>query len=145
MWSLYTELRADGVVSTRLRAEHLCLGLFGVHQQSQDRAMHRPDQPLGRAVSALAHSGRFSEVAVERRLVAAAGASSVDAVAHHLRGMVGLLSVVGQPLDYDRLFDDLRQWQQPWGPTAVRRRWGAQYYTYAQSPGTAPGVVEEVS
>lgn len=144
MWSLYTELTADGSISTRLRAEHLCLGLYGVHQQSQDRPMHRKDQPLGRAVAALVHSGRFSATAVEQRLVAAAGAGSVEAVAHHLRGLVGLLNVVGQPMDYDRLFMDLQQWQWPSGSADVRRRWGGQYYVNAPSSGSAGDAIEEV-
>jgi len=132
MWPYYTTLTENGAITQRLRAEHLALTLFAVHQQSQSQPVHRERVGLGTAVLALRRSERFSPDAVDRRFGAAATATSLNEVAHHVRGLLtqirGLPSQPG--LDYARLFDDLRSWQSPEWCSAVRRRWGAQYFVW---------------
>lgn len=127
MWRLYTQLTEDGRVSRQLRAEHAALTLFAVHQQSRSAPMHRKGAGVGTAVLALRRSGRYSEEAVDRRFAAAATATSLAEVTVHLRGLLTQLRTVNLPLDYDALYRDLREWQDPQRRGAVRRRWGSQY------------------
>lgn len=138
MWPYYTTLTENGALTQRLRAEHLALTLFAVHQQSQLQPVHRERVGLGTAVLALRRSEKFSPEAVDRRFGAAATATSLNEVAHHVRGLITQIrGLAPQPgLDYTRLFDDLRFLQSPEWRTAVRRRWGAQYFVWtAESSG----------
>lgn len=128
MWPFYTTLSSDGRVSADLQAEHLALTLYGVHQQSEARPMHRAGIGVGKAVAALRNNGKFSPEAVDRRFAAAATASSLNEAAVHLRGLVTQLRSIHQPLDYDRLRRDLRDWQHPDRRPQVRRRWGSEYF-----------------
>lgn len=139
MWPFYTTLRSDGKVSADLRAEHLALTLYGVHQQSETRPMHRAGVGVGKALAALRHSGAFSPEAVDRRFAAAATATSLNEAAVHLRGLVTQLRGIHQPLDYDRLLRDLRDWQYPDRRPQVRRRWGSEYFTTPAPEDTTPG------
>lgn len=88
MWPHYSELTGDGRLTARLRAEHIALGLFGLHQQSEAQLVHRGAVGVGTAAAALRRSGRYSPDAVDRRVVAAASSTTVDALAVHLRGLV---------------------------------------------------------
>jgi CRISPR system Cascade subunit CasB len=130
VWPFYTELTGRGEVSRQLRAEHIALSLFGLHQQSQQALMHRTGPSLGAAARALRQAGKFSPEAVDRRLVAAAQSSTVETLAVHLRGLVQQFSSASgsHALDYDRLMRDLVLWQTPDGVARVRRRWGGDYY-----------------
>ncbi len=130
MWPLYTTLDADGRLTRRLRAEHVVLSLYGLHQQSQSAPMHRVGVGLGRALGNLRASGRYSEAAVDSRFMQAATASDTDELGFHLRGLISQLKTLKppQPLDYTRLYGDLRGWQQPEGIGKVRRRWGSDYF-----------------
>ena len=130
MWRFYTTLTAAGRETEALRAEHVALTLYGVHQQSQHRPMHRAGVGVGTALLALRRSGKFSAQAVDRRFAAAATATSLDEASVHLRGLINQLRVIDQPLDYDRLMRDLRDWQFPDRVAQVRRRWGSQYFAY---------------
>ncbi|MFI0796876.1 type I-E CRISPR-associated protein Cse2/CasB [Micromonospora rubida] len=138
MWPHYTRLRPDGWPSPQLHAEHAVLVLFALHQQSQSRLMHQPAVGLGLAVAKLRDSGKFSADAVTRRFGAAATATSFTEVVAHLRGLITQLRALtpAQPLDYNQLYQDLRAWQDPENAHAVRRRWGAQYFTHREKPQT---------
>jgi CRISPR system Cascade subunit CasB len=137
MWRFYITLVDTGVVTNRLRAEHTALTLFGVHQQSQKVPMHRTDHGLGTALRAVRRSDKFSEQAVDRRFTAAATATSMAELTLHLRGLVGLLHDIDQPLDYTQLFRDLNNWQYPQNQGRVRRRWGSQYFVWSADPDSA--------
>jgi CRISPR system Cascade subunit CasB len=145
MWPFYTHLTADGRMSSVLRAEHVALTLYALHQQSRTQPMHREQVGVGTAMLALRRSDRFSADAVDRRFAAAATATSLTEVAVHLRGLVTQLRVIGQSLDYSRLVQDLRGWQDPERRGDVRRRWGSQYFARpndtATEKGEAPTVV----
>lgn len=143
MWPHYTRLTGAGEVTPALHAEHVALTLFGVHQQSAGRLVHRRGNSVGAAASALRRSGRYSEDAVDRRMAASAGASTLGSLAVHLRGLVQQLSVVEVTLDYDRLFEDLVHWQSPSGSSRVRRRWGGDFYAAAprSTPSDPPPAV----
>lgn len=138
MWPYYSTLTDDGRMTYDLRAEHVALALFAVHQQSRPQLMHQEGTRLGTAVLALKRSDRFSADAVDRRFAATATASSLTELAVHLRGLVTQLRVIGQPLDYTLLTRDLRNWQIPELAPAVRRRWGAQYFAPAAAATVAP-------
>ncbi len=128
MWPFYTTLTSASEVTPALHAEHVALTLFGVHQQSADQLVHRRGNSVGAAALALKRTARYSEDAVDRRMVASASASTLGNLAVHLRGLVQQLSVVKVTLDYDRLFDDLVRWQNAAGAGSVRRRWGGDFY-----------------
>lgn len=134
MWPYYTTLNDSGSVTNRLRAEHLVLVLFAVHQQSQSRPMHRTGVGLGVAMRAVRRQDKFSEQAVDRRFGAAVTATSIAEFGLHLRSLVGLLRSVDvpQPLDYTALFRDLVGWQDPRQQGRIRRRWGGQYFVWTE-------------
>jgi CRISPR system Cascade subunit CasB len=129
MWPYYAKLDPDGRLTPQLWAEHVALTLFAVHQQSLPTPAHHKGTGIGDAVCALWGSGKFSPAAVDRRFAAAATATSLDEVAHHLRGLVRQLRQITQgSFDYTRLWEDLVDWQDPEQVGGVRRRWGAQYF-----------------
>jgi CRISPR system Cascade subunit CasB len=138
IWPFYCSLRSDGSLTKQLRAEHVALTLFAVHQQAKDQPMHRSGVGLGTALLAVRRSGKYSPEAVDRRFAAAATATSVAELTGHLRGLVTQLRAVGQDgqrgqgLDYTQLVNELRDWQHPERLGRVRRRWGGQYFTPAK-------------
>ena len=130
MWPFYTTLDREGRLTHALRAEHVTLSLYGLHQQGQSTPMHREGVGVGRAIRALRASGRYSEAAVDARFTAAATATDIDELGFHLRGLINQLRTLkpAQPLDYTALYADLRAWQHPDSVGRVRRRWGSDYF-----------------
>jgi len=148
MWPYYTTLTESGQVTPRLRAEHVALTLFAVHQQSKARPVHRFGIGVGRALHELRRSERFSDEAVDRRFAAAATATSFLEVSYHLRALLTQLRAVdGAALDYTRLYDDLVAWQDPEQRIKVCRVWGALYFTavHRAEAGTDAGGATEPS
>ncbi|SFS43836.1 CRISPR system Cascade subunit CasB [Streptomyces harbinensis] len=133
LWAFYTT-PCDGHLPPRLEAEHAALALYGLHQQSRRDPMHRPHVGLGTALAHLRNSGRFGAEALDRRVDAAANATSVSSLRHRLRGLVTQLRTGGQPLDYDMLLEDLHDWRLPDRRRRVRRRWGLEYYARKPEP-----------
>lgn len=129
---------ARGYADSRYAAEHHALTLYGVHQQSISQAMHRSEVGVGRAIKALHAGSRQGDdgrsQAIDRRFYAAVTATSVDEVAHHLRGLIQLLRALDTPagLDYSRLVDDLAAWGHPERRDRVRLRWGKDYHVRAE-------------
>lgn len=115
-------------ISDAHRAELAALALFGLHQQAQRAPMHCPKVRVGQALRALRSSGKFSEQAVDTRVNTAATATNPRALLVHLRGLVTQLRTISQPLDYDLLLADLRDFQRSAGRARVRERWGLAYY-----------------
>lgn len=137
MWRFYTTLTDDGRLTTALRAEHVALTLFGVHQQSKRAPMHETHVGLGSAARVLRGSPKVSEDAVDRRFSAAATATSMSELSVHLRGLITQLRGIDQPLDYSMLCRDLRAWQRPDQIPRIRRRWGSEYFVGRESPAEA--------
>jgi CRISPR system Cascade subunit CasB len=136
MWPYYRELNARGELTERLRAEHLALTLFAVHQQSKPKSVHQRGVGVGTAIAALRASEKFSERAVERRFAAFATATSLTEAGTHLRGLITQLKSIEQGLDYTQLMKDLIAWQYPENVGAVRRRWGMQFFINRKSDET---------
>lgn len=136
MWPFYTSLPENGYLTKELNAEHITLTLFAVHQQSRTRPVHRKGVGLGTAIRHLRENGKFSEDAVDRRFASMATATSIGELSVHLRGLINQLRTLGegQGIDYTQLYWDLHNWQYPERVAAVRRRWGAAYFTHAASP-----------
>lgn len=135
MWPHYTQLTVDGRLSRRLRAEHLAVSLFGMHQQSHSQPMHQPGRSLGRALREFHQVTRETSPgsdatadAVDKRLAALATATSFPELAEHLRGVVSLLGSEDISLDYDLLYVSLLRWQDPERRGREVRRWGADYF-----------------
>lgn len=119
-------------------AEHAALTLFGRHQQTTAEPAHRPGTGLGWACRELRRAARFSDSAVERRLMAAAGAQDLHELVQHLYRLVPLLGQAGIGLDYNRLLGDFIRWEGP-GRGRVLRAWGLQY---AADPAVAADSAE---
>ncbi len=136
LWPTYTRLRADGAISDGLRAEHACLCLFGIHQQSHSQPMHKKDGlGLGQAMRLyrLAWTNtapdRDPDVnAVDKRMAALASSTTFRELEEHLRRAVTLLRSEGIAIDYDRLCLELIRWQRPQYRSRVVRSWGSGYY-----------------
>lgn len=111
-------------------AAHLALTMFAVHQQSKNALMHKPGQGLGQAVRQLARRENEDEAdsGVMRRYKIVLQASTVEATAHHLRGLVQLLRQADIPLDYGRLAQDLANLRNPRQADGVRLQWSREFY-----------------
>lgn len=116
----------------REEAAHVALGLFALHQQSQEPgSMNRGGWGIGRACRALRFrraTGGASEEGVERRFKAALAADSLTSLAVHLRGLVTMLRGEDIPLDYSRLFWDLSAWRVPERRDSAALRWAREYF-----------------
>lgn len=145
LWPYYTTLNAEGHVSDRLRAEHVALTLYGVHQQSTRKPVHRAGVGLGAALAVLRRSDSASSDGVDRRFSAAATSTSFAEIGAHLRGLVTRLRGVETGLDYTRLYRDLVAWQRPDGVARVRRSWGSQYFTAVEQDARSGTDLEETA
>ncbi|GGO98590.1 type I-E CRISPR-associated protein Cse2/CasB [Wenjunlia tyrosinilytica] len=137
LWPFYTSV-TDGRVTPELEAEHAALSLYGLHQQSERRPMHKRGVRVGAALRALHRSERFSEEAVDRRVAAAVNTTSVPSLVYRLRGLIAQLRSIGQPLDYDQLLRDIKDWHHPESRRRVRRAWGLSYHSWASSADNKP-------
>lgn len=135
LWPYYAT-ETDGELTPELVAEHGALALYGLHQQGQKRPMHKKDVNLGAALRRLRDSEKYLDSALDRRVEAAATATSVPALLYRLRGLVTQLRGQAIPLDYDQLVRDLRQWSQAERRQWVRRRWGLAYYARGDQNGS---------
>ncbi len=125
-------IEAAGGKRWREEAAHVTLGLFALHQQSQQPgSMNQTGWGLGRACRALRFrrsSRGSSEEGVERRFRAALGVDSLTSLSVHLRGLVTLLRTEDVPLDYARLYWDLSSWRVPERRDTVAMRWAREYF-----------------
>lgn len=130
---------ATGAMPPALLAEHAALTLFGIHQQSQSTSMHKHGEHIGTALRKLRASDQFAHnpEALDRRVNAAATATSATELVFHLRGLVTLLRGQQLPIDYTALVEDIAGWQNPESRARARRRWGANYYTWNAAPDAA--------
>ncbi|ONI91969.1 type I-E CRISPR-associated protein Cse2/CasB [Actinosynnema sp. ALI-1.44] len=137
LWPYYRVILSDREASSafpspKLVAEHSALGLFGVHQQSQgDRRMHVADMSMSVALRTLRASGRYSADALDRRVNAAATATSTGELVQHLRGLITQLRTEHLAFDYTQLVNDIYDWDSSERRKRVRRRWGADYFGWA--------------
>lgn len=140
LWPYYTSVVSDADalrdrLPDELVAEHAALALFGLHQQSKTRPMHRAGTRLGAAWLGLRRrTEKFSTEALDKKLAVAAASTSVTVLRSRLRGMIDQLRTVDQPLDYDELVRDLRDWAQPSRRDAVRQRWALGYRIWTSEP-----------
>ncbi|MDG4534907.1 type I-E CRISPR-associated protein Cse2/CasB [Streptomyces sp. AV19] len=133
LWPFYTS-ETDGRVTPELEAEHAALALYGLHQQGRPSPMHRRRVSPGTALRALRESNRFSEEAVNRRVAATVSSTSVPAFVYRLRGLIAQLRLINQPLDYDELLNNIKDWHHTDARRRVRRDWGLAYYAWAPKP-----------
>jgi len=137
LWRYYRvvvpdQVAAAGQITPDLAAEHAALTLFALHQQSQRTSMHRNGEHIGAALRKLRRSEQFAgnPDALDRRVGAAATATSVTELVFHLRGLIALLRGQQLPLDYSQLAQDIADWRTPSGQARARRRWGANYFAW---------------
>lgn len=132
-WSEREKARAEA-------AHFLAVTLYALHQQSRiNQGMHRRGAELGTAVRQLMPGGDIDEP-IRRRFVRLGTATTGNALADRLRGIISLLRRESIPLDYDLLAGQLYQAQVPDGMREVRRRWGRSFHSYRPnvSPTDAP-------
>ncbi|MGX2997122.1 type I-E CRISPR-associated protein Cse2/CasB [Streptomyces sp. JNUCC 64] len=134
------------VVEAEDEAAHLAVSLWSLHQQSvHDARMHTPGWSLGYAVRRLARQSRGGPVeapdtapdaastldvdeTLRKRFVRIGTSSSFDMLGVRLREVVTLLRGARIPLDYSRLADQLRSWQNEELRADVRRTWGRDFH-----------------
>jgi CRISPR system Cascade subunit CasB len=117
-------------------AVHMALTLFAYHQQGRDLrqdCMSRIGLGLGSAVRRLIKT-EDDESRIKRRFNIAATADSPAELAHHLRGLIGLLKTDGIPLDYPALAADIYRFQFQGARDAVRLNWGREFYSSTELP-----------
>lgn len=111
-------------------AVYTSLTLFALHQQGKDPksdTMNKEGYSFGTAVNKLVHNEDERE-RVARRFYAAATASSMEELSHHMRGIIQLLRGEGIPLDYPMLAADLYRYQFRSLVSNVRLKWGQDFY-----------------
>jgi CRISPR type I-E/ECOLI-associated protein CasB/Cse2 len=126
-------------------AIHYGLGLFAVHQQSQERPMHeRSRRSFGEACRLLvrhqAHdlerrefspkTPQFEAVnrGIVRRLEAAMSSVSVAELVGHARSLVPMLRQASISLDYVQFISDLAAWAHAPSRGSTALRWGRDFY-----------------
>lgn len=131
MWPMYRQLSDDGRVTSRLRAEHAALSLYGLHQQGQHYSVHTDGISIASAFRLLRESDRFSVDAVDARFTRAAASSDLESLTFHLRGLINQLKSIERqaPFDYTQLLSDLTRWQNPINQAHIRRIWASKYFT----------------
>ncbi|WGD37189.1 type I-E CRISPR-associated protein Cse2/CasB [Lysinibacter sp. HNR] len=142
MWPFLTEVSysSNGLVPERIKrqewAEHTALVLYGFHQQSQSESMHTNQygHSLGRAMRQLFDvdndPDNIMDSAMGRRVRELFFATSMPQLFRQILTFTQLFTASGQnlKLNYNVLFDDLVQWQQPNKRDSVRSRWGRDFY-----------------
>lgn len=111
-------------------AVYTSLTLFALHQQGKDPksdTMNKEGYSFGTAVNKLVHNEDERE-RLARRFYAAATASSMEELSHHMRGIIQLLRGEGVPLDYPMLAADLYRYQFNSLVSNVRLKWGQDFY-----------------
>lgn len=111
-------------------AVYTSLTLFALHQQGKDPksdTMNKEGYSFGTAVNKLVHNEDERE-RLARRFYAAATASSMEELSHHMRGIIQLLRGEGVPLDYPMLAADLYRYQFSSLVSNVRLKWGQDFY-----------------
>lgn len=121
----------------RERAAYTAVTLYALHQQSErTQRMHRQGDESGRGDSIGAAAGKLYQgdkaPGVIRRFEGLGTAVSWSEITQHSRGLVQLLRVAKIPLDYGRFAEDLLALQEPERVTAVRNRWGRDFYRRTQ-------------
>lgn len=109
-------------------AIHTALPLFALHQQSQDRPVHRPKTSFGTALGYLRFTGGQENQGVLRRFQALGTASSFDEISAHARALITLLRGAGGTFDYGQFADDLVGLQNPRRADHIRLSWGRHFY-----------------
>lgn len=121
-------------------AIHAALVLYAVHQQSQQRAMHRAGVGLGAAVRQVARSravgGEWDNGTVSR-FESLCRAQSHDVRVRQLRGLVTLMRGEGVAMDYGRLAQDLYRLQAHSNDSGVLLRWGRDLHRQAAPTGAS--------
>lgn len=147
LWGAFLEGMPEEMLSVSGEASHAewsiytALTLFALHQQGHDpdkEPMHRKENSFGKAVYGLVAAsnpkGKEEEDSVKARILRrfnmVATSPERTEMAHHLRGMIQLLSAASIPLDYGRLAEDLYWYQFPKSRTKVRLHWGQDFYMY---------------
>jgi CRISPR system Cascade subunit CasB len=90
--------------------------------------MHQIGIGLGAALSRIKQIDAPQRL--DRRVAAAATATSLSELDHHLQGLIQLLRSHNQGLDYTKLYWDLFNFQYPGRTSQIRRQWGSQYFSY---------------
>ncbi len=113
-------------------AVYVALTLYALHQQGHDvvhENMNVSGAGLGTAIRRLVPEGEEAENSgAFRRFQTLATSSDMKELAHHLRGIVQLLSQEKIGLDYAKLSEDLYRYQFEGSRDGVRLKWGRQYF-----------------
>ncbi len=129
-------------------AAYLSLTLYALHQQGHDiihENMQCSGVGLGTAVRKLVKDDEEVENnSVFRRFQTFATSSDIKELAHHLRGIVQILSQEKIALDYVVLSEDLYRYQFEESKDGIRLKWGRQYFSSVKNEDEEPKRSENV-
>ncbi|MFN6964549.1 MAG: type I-E CRISPR-associated protein Cse2/CasB [Pyrinomonadaceae bacterium] len=108
------------------RAVFLTSALFAAYPEAPQNT-----GDLGRSVRQLAD--KAGSDSIERRFVALLDADT-DVLHYYLRQMVGLLKAHGIAVNWNRLFEDIRDWDR--SGRVVQRRWARSFWGSAETNNT---------
>lgn len=141
LWSILLDNLPDTMRSDRDEPTHeewaiyTSLTMFALHQQGRDirqEPMHESQISLGNAAWQLTEGKEEERSRVARRFNQVALADSMEEMNYYLRGFVQLLKAKHIPLDYAMLAHDLYIYQYEDLASAVRLKWGQDFYTIAK-------------
>lgn len=148
VWSLYRSALPDG---SELRlggagfwAEHIAIGLWGTHQQSNSKKMHDGQTNLGAACRELYRRRNKAGTsptkddmadAISRRLRTLVRTDDVVTAARHMKSLVTFLGSEAVPVSYANVYFALLNWDDEKKHNVDLRRWAASYLS-DKKPGT---------
>lgn len=112
------------------------LTLYALHQQGNDPVtsnMNCKGVSLGKAACKLVYEEGGTEddrARISRRFNQIALAADIETLTYYLRTFIPLLRGAGIGLDYAMLAQDIYMCQTENGQSAVRLRWGQDYYSF---------------
>lgn len=104
---------------------YLIASLFAYWHQGESGSRNNVPKDLGASMAALGALKTDSLPGLERRFTGLLK-SHRDALPHHLRQIVSILRSGGVPVNWNRLFWDLRRWNYQGGKT--QRQWATSFF-----------------
>ncbi|WP_433574670.1 type I-E CRISPR-associated protein Cse2/CasB [Nocardia brasiliensis] len=136
VWPYMSSMTCNGFVSVDLHAEHVTLGLFAVHQRSRPDPVHVPGREFAAVLGRLRALDAAASPGLDRRFAAAATSGTRAELSLHLRSLIPRLrSLRKSGFDYDQLYEDIRDWEDPDRSPPIRRRWESQYFIAERASG----------
>ncbi|MFB8281046.1 type I-E CRISPR-associated protein Cse2/CasB [Nocardia colli] len=129
LWEYYRAPSVPGRMSVELHAEHITLGLFAAHQRARRATVHVAGREFAAVLGRLRALEPAAVAGLDRRFAAAVASPTRCELADHLHSLIARLGrLLKNGFDYDQLYQDIREWENPDSVPGIRRRWGSRYF-----------------